>query len=312
MPASAHQGGHAEFEGDSSDQAAPGGVAQNLAAAGLFATPHVNLRGVPAEGDHPNLGSPAGWPTGGNANGTAAAAFNAALAAEVSQSEQLPEPSLLPWPEEFGEAEGATEAAAAEQPAVDVFEFSLPASAAAATPCLSLAGRMPAARGWDELGQPHAAAASPDAMDAWMPASTLHDAFAAAAPAVPALPSAAFAAAPSAAVAAAPACNSVLPLMELPVAPAADGSELAAVLATLLPEGLPADGCDSHPPSLQGSRPASPRGAAPLLPAAASSAAVPCSDTESVCSQAATPAAAALAQLGSLYINEKTGQIMQR
>lgn len=98
----------------------------------------------------------------------------------------------------------------------------------------------------------------------------------------------------------------------------ADGT--AAALAALLPEGLPAEGWDSHPPSLSGScppslhssRPGSPRGPAPLLPAAASSAAVPCSDTGSVCSQAATPAAAALAQLGSLYINEKTGQIMQR
>lgn len=313
-----------ESAGDGSGHLAGAGEAQNLAAAGLFSTPHVNLRGVAAEGDYPNLASPSGWPTGGPANGAAAAAFNAALAAEVSQPEQLEELSL----DELGGAEAAAgaeppllPAAAGEQTAVGGFEFSMPvsaaAAAAAATPCLALAGRLPAARGCDEVDQPDAAADSPDAMDAWSPAAALHDAFTAAAPA------AAPAASAVAADAAPASCSGLPPLqLQLPAVHAVgiDLSGPASLLAALLPEGLPAEGWDgrppslhgSCPPSLHGSRPASPWGPAPLLPAAASSATIPCSDAGSVCSQAATPAAAALAQLGSLYINEKTGQIMQK
>ena len=69
----------------------PAGLAQNLAAAGLFATPAgAGWRGQAAEGDFPNLASPAWHPadvagtyTGGtSAPATAAATFGTGLAAE--------------------------------------------------------------------------------------------------------------------------------------------------------------------------------------------------------------------------------------
>lgn len=306
-PPSALPDGAADTSGASRGYGAAG-VAQNLAAAGLFATPQVSLRGVAAEGDYPNLGSPAGYPTGGRGNGTAAAAFNAALAAEVRQPLQQQELSLLPGPEQLQGADAAAgcasaaAAAGAEPPPAAAavgelsaaFEFCLPfctaAAAAAATPCLALVGRPPVGGMDAESGQPHAAAASPDAMGGWEPAAALHDAFAAAAPDA----------------AAVPACCPSMALLapELPP-PAADGSELvgsAATLAAVLPAGLPAEGWGSRTASPPGSQQPSPRGGAAQL----------CSDAGSVCLQAATPAAAVLAQLGSLFINEKTGQIMQR
>ncbi|KAL4437056.1 hypothetical protein ABPG75_004195 [Micractinium tetrahymenae] len=58
------------------------GVAQNLASAGLFATPTLHMRQASGgEGDSSNLASPA-WGAGGG-HGTAAVAFSAALAAEA-------------------------------------------------------------------------------------------------------------------------------------------------------------------------------------------------------------------------------------
>jgi hypothetical protein len=68
----------------------PAGLAQNLAAAGLFATPEVSgSRPLSAEGDYPNLASPA-WPAsaagggGGTAAPATAATFGPGLAAEAA------------------------------------------------------------------------------------------------------------------------------------------------------------------------------------------------------------------------------------
>jgi hypothetical protein len=82
LPPSALHDGTLEFTPGLSSH---DGVAQNLAAAGLFATPEVTshpsgaVTGVQARG-----GTPAWAPgTGTGGPGTAAAVFNAALAAEV-------------------------------------------------------------------------------------------------------------------------------------------------------------------------------------------------------------------------------------
>jgi hypothetical protein len=76
--------------GDAAEGYSPAGLAQNLAAAGLFATPEVSSsRPLSAEGDYPNLASPA-WPAsaagggGGTAVPATAATFGTGLAAEAA------------------------------------------------------------------------------------------------------------------------------------------------------------------------------------------------------------------------------------
>lgn len=211
------------------------GLAQNLAAAGLFATPEVSSRPLTAEGDYPNLGSPA-WPAGGHGNGTAAAAFGAALAAEVSATSLSLQPPQRAAPD-------CVTAAAAEEPAT---------TAAAAA-----AGAAEAAGG--------CVSSVPLELVTW---------------------------------AAPPAAQVLSDLhLDLPGLPAGD----------TLPAGLLADAASA---ALAASRLHS---AAASAAAAAAAAAAPAgTDWWDVSPQAATPAAAALAHLGSLYLNEKTGQIMQK
>ncbi|EFN59313.1 hypothetical protein CHLNCDRAFT_137684 [Chlorella variabilis] len=86
VPASALRDAAVEFT-DITGRTWSHGVAQNLAAAGLFATPEVSSRPpAPAEGEYPNLGLPA-WTAGGAAaGGSSAAAFGSALAAEAAMA----------------------------------------------------------------------------------------------------------------------------------------------------------------------------------------------------------------------------------
>ncbi|PSC67234.1 formin 6 [Micractinium conductrix] len=80
VPASALQDGAVDLTDASGASRPAAGLAQNLAAAGLFATPDVSSRPGTAGGEYPNLGSPS-WPAG---HSSAAAALSAALTAEAA------------------------------------------------------------------------------------------------------------------------------------------------------------------------------------------------------------------------------------
>ena len=262
----------AQGAGAAATEARLAGVAQNLAAAGLFATPEVSTRPMaPAEGvDFPNLGSPA-WPAGGQQPSTAAAAFNAALAAEVSaaslamqQQEGQGQPPPPEWQDTADSAAAAAGTIGAPAAALAADVRALPLSLAADSQYAA------AASAADSCALP---AFAFDSAPPWQTGSPralhLHQ------PAPPADPS-----------------GLLLPLLHAAV---------AAPLEPALAGNLPA-ACDAAP--------------AWEATAAAADAAGLAAGTDATagagCAQAMTPAAAALAQLGNLYLNERTGQIMHK
>lgn len=302
------------------------GVAQDLAAAGLFATPHVGApgRGQTAEGDYPNLGSPA-WATGGRGNGTAADAFGATLASEVSTPPQQPQPqSQQPQPPgQHGLAAAIADAAVDFAAALAGFRVGLeqqpttPAFAVRSKPAVvAAAAPVPGLGPWGgpaafpafaldlgsscELG---AGGAGPVDLGAGQSADSSSAATAGL------LDAAGLLSDPEDVSLLPPplCCAGLLSLhLELPGLPldAADApAASSAAVFSDMPSCGPTSASTSAPVSAPGSCPASARGFPPPAP---------WSDPGAVLLQAQTPAAAALANLGSLFINERTGEIMQR